>query len=281
VIIKETKMVGKVKIDEAKKKRIIDKAGRLGDEVGMKYGACAPATFASLCEAFRSEGIEFFSPETQEIIAQGMMGLHAGIAQTGIGTCGGIIGSAFVIAYVVGVTSEEVSKDFRLNAAISVPIVEGIMDRFEEVYGATDCLRLRYNRTQRAFDFCDPDAMMYELLFFSAQPNKCGMGADCYECGRDQGMPSVGARWGAEVICDLLNMEPEERKKLPPHLKGVEMEEILPKAQKIAQLMKELGFGRPNEKISWREYRTFKLKGKKGLEESRPCSVDAPKKDEV
>jgi len=54
----------------------------------------------------------------------------------------------------------------------------------------------------------------------------------------------------------------------------------MPKVQKVAQLMKELDLGRPNEKISWREYRTLKLKGRKGVEESRPCGVDAPKKED-
>jgi hypothetical protein len=271
-------MIGKIEIDEAKKKRIIDKAGHLGAEDGPKYAACAPLTFASICEAFRSEGIELFTPETQGIITQGMMGLHSGIAHTGVGTCGAITSSAFTIACVVGVTAEEVFKNSRLTAAPSVPIVEGIMDRFEETYGAVTCLQLRYNRVQRAFDMLDPDALMWEHLFVFFEPNKCGVLANCYECGQDQGMPSVGARWAAEVICDLLNMEPEERKKLPPHLQGFGMEELKPKIEKVIKVMKEVGFGRPNEKISWREYRTLKLKGKKGLEESRPCGVDAPEK---
>jgi hypothetical protein len=56
------------------------------------------------------------------------------------------------------------------------------------------------------------------------------------------------------------------------------MKELAPKIQKVAGLMKELGLGRPDEKISWREYRTLKLKGRKGVEESRPCGVDAPEK---
>jgi hypothetical protein len=208
-----------------------------------------------------------------------MMGLHSGIAFTGTGTCGGVIGSAFAIACVVGITDEDLAKRQRLHVAPCIPIVEDIMDRFEETYGATDCLRLRYNRIQRAFDFLDPDATMYEALFAISERQKCGVFADCYECGRDQGMPSVGARWGAESICDLLNKEPEERKKLPPHLQGFDIEEMKPKLEKVAQLMKELGLGRPNEKISWREYRKLKLKGRKAVEESRPCSVDAPKKE--
>jgi hypothetical protein len=93
-------------------------------------------------------------------------------------------------------------------------------------------------------------------------------------------MPSVGARWAAESICDLLNKEPEERKKVPQHLQGLDMKELAPKIQKVAGLMKELGLGRPDEKISWREYRTLKLKGRKGVEESRPCGVDAPEREE-
>jgi hypothetical protein len=236
-------------------------------------------TFASICEAFRSEGIEIFTPEVQDIIVQGMMGLHSGIAFTGTGNCGGIIGSAFVIAYIVGVTPDDIAKNQRAHVAPCIPIVEDIMDRFEETYGATDCLRLRYNRIQRAFDFLDPDATVYEMLFAVSQPQKCGVMADCYGCGRDQGMPSVGARWAAESICDLLNKEPEERKILPPHLTGLSPDELMPKVQKVAQLMKELGLGRPEEKISWREYRKLKLKGKKGVEESRPCGVDAPRKE--
>jgi hypothetical protein len=217
-----------------------------------------------------------FKPEMQNVILLGMMGLHSGIACTGTGTCGSIIGSAFAIAYVVGVTPEDIARNPRLNVTPCIPIVEDIMDRFEETYGATDCMRLRYNRTQRAFDFLDPDAAMYEALFAFSESKKCGFFANCYECGTDQGMPSVGARWAAESICDLLNREPEERKKIPLHLQGYGMMELKPKIEKVAQLMKELGLGRPNEKISWREYRRLKLKGKKGVEENRPCGADAP-----
>lgn len=208
------------------------------------------------------------------------MGLHSGIAFTGTGNCGGIIGSAFAVAYVVGVTPDDIAKNSRAHVAPCIPVVEDIVDRFEETYGATDCLRLRYNRIQRAYDFLDPDASMWEVLFAVSQKQKCGVMADCYECGRDQGMPSVGARWGAESICDLLNKEPEERKKLPPHLTGLEWEELMPKAEKVAALMKELGLGRPEEKISWREYRKLKLKGRKGVEESRPCGVKAPDRED-
>ena len=274
-------MLGKIEIDEARKSRLIDKAGRFGDEWVVKYGACAPATFAAICEAFKAEGIELFSPETQEVVTQGMMGLHAGIGETGVGTCGGVLGSAFAVGPVVGVTTKELIEDTRRSAAVSIHVVADIMDRFEETYGATDCLKLRYNRIQRALDFLDPDAMTWAMMFGGGQPAKCGMGASCYECGRDQGMPSVGARWGAVTICDLLNLEPEERKTLPPRMANFDFKELMPKIQKVTKLMDELGLGYPNEKISWREYRTLKLKGKKGVEESRPCGVDSPKKEEI
>jgi hypothetical protein len=271
-------MVGKFKIDEAKKKRIIDKTGHLADEVGAKYHSCAPATFGAICDAFRSEGIELFSPEIQESLTQGMIGLHGGVAMTGVGTCGVVSASTFLISYVVGVTTEELIKNGNLNYASSIPAVEYVIDRFEEDYGAIDCLRVRYNRVQRTYDFTDPDARIHEMLFAMYQSEKCGMIAPKFEGGRDQTPVVRGSRWAAEAICDLLVMDPEERKELPPHLRGLGIQEMAPKLQKVVQALKELDFGRPNEKISYRDYWTFKLKGKKGLEKKRLGNLSAPKK---
>ncbi len=269
-------MIGKIEIDEAKKNRIIEKAGHLADEIGVKLMACAPATFAAICDAFKSEDIELFPPEMQEILTQGMVGLHGGIALTGVGTCGAITASTFIISCVVGVTTEELSKDGNLNYAPSIPAVEYVVDRFEEDYGATDCLRLRYNRVQRALDLTDPDARILELTFAMYEKEKCGMMAANFEGGRDQTPPVRGARWAAEAVCDLLAMEPEARKEIPPHLRGLGPQEMASKLEKVVQALKELQWGRPNEKISYREYRTLKLKGKKGLEEKRMGSVKAP-----
>jgi hypothetical protein len=271
-------MIKKIEIDKRKRKRIIDKAGHLADEIGLKYMACAPATFGAICDAFRSEGIELFSPETQEALTQGMIGLHGGIAMTGVGTCGAVTASAFLISYVVGITTEELSKDGNLNYAASVPVAEYVIDRFEEDYGAFDCLRVRYNRVQRAYDLLDPDTRILEMTFAMYEREKCGMTAPNFEGGRDQTPPVRGARWAAEAICDLLGMEPEERKELPPHLKGLGPQEMEAKLKKVVEVLKEMNYGRPNEKISYREYRTLKLKGKKGLEEKRLGSVSAPKK---
>jgi hypothetical protein len=272
-------MIGKIKIDERKRKRIIDKAGHLADEIGLKYMACAPATFGAICDAFRSEGIELFSSETQEALTQGMTGLHGGIAMTGVGTCGAVTASAFLISYVVGVTTEELAKDGNLNYAASVPVVEYVIDRFEEDYGAFDCLRLRYNRVQRAYDLLDPDTRILEMTFAMYEREKCGMTAPNFEGGRDQTPPVQGARWAAEAICDLLGMEPEGRKKLPPHLRGLGPQEMEAKLKKVVQVLKEMNYGRPNEKISYRDYRTLKLKGRKGLEKKRLGSVSAPKNE--
>lgn len=270
-------MLGKIDIDEEKRNRIIDKAGHLADEVGAKLMACAPATFVAICDAFRSEDIELFPPEMQEMMTQGMTGLHGGIAMTGVGTCGAVTASTFIISCVVGVTTEELTQNGNLNYAASIPAVEHVIDRFEEDYGATDCLRVRYNRVQRALDLTDPDARILEMTFAMYEKEKCGMTAADFEGGRDQTPPVRAARWASEAICDLLEMEPEERKELPPHLRGLGPQEMAEKLEKVVQALKELDWGRPNEKISYREYRTFKMKGKKGLEEERLGSVSAPK----
>jgi len=271
-------MVGKFDIDKAKRERIIEKAGHLADEIGARYMACAPATFAAICDAFRSEDIELFPPEVQEAMTQGMIGLHGGIAMTGVGTCGAVTASTFIISCVVGVTTEEISENSNLNYAASIPAVEYVIDRFEEDYGAIDCLRVRYNRVQRTYDFTDPDARIQEMIFAMYQNEKCGMIASKFEGGRDQTPVVRGSRWAAEAICDLLVMDPEERKELPPHLRGLGIQEMAPKLQKVVQALKELDLDRPNEKISYRDYWTFKLKGKKGLEEKRLGKVSAPKK---
>ncbi|MFP4642330.1 MAG: C-GCAxxG-C-C family (seleno)protein [Dehalococcoidia bacterium] len=272
-------MIEKIELSDDKRERIIDKAGHLADDYGQKYMACAPAIFQGIAEAFRDEGVELFPIETQKALTSGFIALHGGIAMSGVGTCGAITASTFLIGYVVGVTTEELSQNGNLNYASCVPAATYIVDRFEERYGATDCLRMRYNRVQRAFDLLDPDARINEELFIVYQPDKCAMNAKDFEGGRDQTAPVQGARWAAEAICDLLALEPEERKELPPHLRGLGMQEMAPEIQKVAETLGKMNFGRPNEKISYRDYWTFKLKGKKGVEESRIGSISAPKED--
>jgi hypothetical protein len=236
-------MVGKIKIDEAKRNRIIEKAGQLAKERAAKYDACAAGTFEAICDAFKSEGIDFFSPEIQNMLVQGMIGLQGGIAMTGVGTCGAVSAAAFLISHVVGVTPKELAEEVNLNYAIAVPIVEYVVDRFEEDYGAIDCLRLRYNRVQRAYDRLDPDARMYEMFFGMYENEKCA--ACTAYCGASDIMPvSRGARYAVEAMCDLLAIEPEERKEVPPHLKSLAMKEMAPRLQEIISELRKLGFGR-------------------------------------
>jgi|GEM_PF-603027 len=269
-------MLEKIDLSEEQKKRIINRAGELGDEIGSKFMACCPATFAAICEAFREENIELFSAEVQEIITQGMLALEGGVGKTGVGTCGAVTAATFLISSVIGVTTKELQDNTNLCYAACLPAVESIVDRFEEDYGAIDCLRLRYNRCQRAFDFTDPDARIFELLFSVWQKEKCGIKAASFEKGRDQCPPVRGARYAAETICELLSMEPKERKKVPPHFEGLGPKEIVPKLRKAVEILEELGIGRPREKISYREYRKLKTQGKEALEKERLGSVEAP-----
>ena len=196
---------------------------------------------------------------------------------SGIGTCGGVTGAVLPISYVVGVTSEELAqRKGNMQVAPCVPAVEYVINRFEEEYGAIDCLRMRYNRVQRAFDFLDPDGSIWEMTFHLLQCTKCAMAAPTFEKGRDETPPVKGAMWAAEAICDLLRMEPEERKKPPAHLRELEPQEV-EKVQKVVQYMKELNYGHPDEKITYRDYRKLKLKGKKRFEEERPGAIKAPR----
>jgi hypothetical protein len=99
-------VVEKKLIDEATQNRIVDKAGEISKAKVAKLDACAPGTFAGICQAFRMEGIDC------------------------VGTCGAVSAAAFPISHVVGVTPEELTEDVNRNYAIAIPIVEYVVSRF-------------------------------------------------------------------------------------------------------------------------------------------------------
>ena len=188
-------------------------------------------------------------PEAERAIFLGMEGLHGGTAMTGVGTCGAASAACFLLSYVAGVEREDLEKNPALDVAACLPGTIYVIDRFEEEYGAFDCLRLRYNRVQRAVDFLDPDARFWELLFAVSQKDKCG--AFSTKDPKEVNHPVIKAAiWGAEGICDLLAMEPEKRREIPADLQYPDVEEI---EKKIAPLLREMGC--PAEKVSYRDRR--------------------------
>jgi len=244
----------KVELTEEQKKRIAENACKFAFEAGIKYFACAPGTFEGICRAFREEGIELMPLEVEEAIHMGMMGMHGGTAATGVGTCGAVTAACFLIAYVVGLTRKELMENSAPRVTASLPAIINIVNRVEETFGAIDCLRLRYNRTQRAFDFLDPDARFWEMMFIVTEKDKCGMLSTKEPKDVDHPVILV-AKWGAEAICELLQMDPQERKAVPPDLaKPPDVFEI---EEKIAPILREMCF--PNQKIPYRYRRAEKL----------------------
>jgi hypothetical protein len=79
--------------------------------------------------AFRAECVEIFPIEIQKALTSGFIGFHGGVDMSGVGTCGAITASTFLISYVAGVTTEELSKNGNLNYASCIPAVEYIVDR--------------------------------------------------------------------------------------------------------------------------------------------------------
>ncbi len=243
----------KIELTKAARDKLIENADKLAFEAATKYLSCAPGTFHGICEAFRNEGIELMPLEMQKGIFMGMQGLHGGTAMTGVGTCGGASAACFLISYVAGVTEEDLGRDPSLDVAACMPGAIYVIDRFEEAYGAFDCLRLRYNRVQRAVDFLDPDSRFWELLFAVSQKEKCGAFSerDFHEMDH----PVIkAAMWGAEGICDLLQMDPEKRKEIPDDMHYPDTEQI---EKKIAPLLTEFGY--PTKKISYRHLRRERL----------------------
>lgn len=228
----------KVSISEETKRKIVENAGKIAAEIGLKILACAPATLHGIYEAFRAEGIELMPPETEGEIFKGMIGLFGGPAMTGIGTCGAVNAACFLISHITGVSLEDMLEDRYVGVAACIPGATYIVGRFERKWGTTECLKLRYLRTGRADDFLDPDGrFVYDLLDVSGK-----------KCAADVEHPVImAARWGAEAICDLLSLEPEKRKAIPEDLKPTDKAEI---ERKIVPLLKEFGF--PSGKKSYR-----------------------------
>ena len=134
-----------------KKERIVKKAKELKVQY-RKYVGCSVMVFAAVVDAFRSEGIELFTPEVQEQIFKGMFALTAGTAGQSIGTCGGAVVGTFLVSYVSDLGSKDLTKEIQDlteedRDKAFVPFMNamgGITDKFMEKYGSIVCSDVRF-----------------------------------------------------------------------------------------------------------------------------------------
>lgn len=192
-----------------KKEKIVKKAKELKVQYG-KYVGCALTTFAAVVDAFRSEGIELFTPEVQEQISKGIFGLTGGTAAQSIGTCGAVSAGTFLVSYVSDLGTKDLTKELpELTKEdlekVFVPMDNAekyITDKYMEQYGSIICGDIRFKRTGRVYSFRRPDTWAEMIQYTRDHPKECG--------ARDvtSDHPSVtGAGWAAEAICAIKGID--------------------------------------------------------------------------
>jgi len=192
-----------------KKERIVKKAKELKVQY-RKYVGCSVMTFAAVVDAFRSEGIELFTPEVEEQIFKGMLALTGGTAGQSIGTCGAVVAGTFLVSYVSDLGSKDLTKEIQDltkedRDKLLVPFMNamlGITDKFKEQYGSIICSDIRFKRVGRVYSFAMPDTFDEMIQFMINHPKECGS-ADV-----TSDHPAImGAGWTAEAICALKGID--------------------------------------------------------------------------
>ncbi len=193
----------------AKKETIIKKAKELKVKY-RRYIGCSLMTFAAVVDAFRSEGIELFTPEVQEQISKGIYALTGGTAGQSIGTCGAVVAGTFLVSYVSDLGTSDLTKEIpELTQEdldrVLVPFANAeqhITNKYMEQYGSIVCQDIRFKRNGRIYSLRRPDTWNEMTQFMMNHPKECGS-ADV-----TSDHPAVmGAGWAVEAICDLKGID--------------------------------------------------------------------------
>ena len=192
-----------------RKETIVRKAKELKVQY-RKYVGCSLMTFAAVVDAFRSEGIELFTPEVQEQISKGIYALTGGTAGQSTGTCGAVAAGTFLVSYVSDLGTKDLTKEIPeltkedLDKAL-VPFAnaeQGITDKYMEQYGSIVCEAIRFKRNGRVFSFRRPDTWDEMTQYMRDHPKECGS-ADV-----TSDHPSImGVGWAVEAICALKGID--------------------------------------------------------------------------
>jgi len=145
-------------MDEEKRKRCLEKAHELGAEYVRTWWGCAQSTFCATMGALRSEGVELVSPEVEDQIFPGLVGLSGGCGNLNVGSCGAITGASFAVSLAAHVSraDQEKDKDYRWIAFDAV--AETIGERFAEEYGGLRCRDVTWARFGKQYDSWNPQA---------------------------------------------------------------------------------------------------------------------------
>lgn len=179
-----------------KRDHCVQKAKELAVSYERTLVGCAHATFAAVLDALRSEGIEVATPEVEEEIFKGLVGLSGGLGNMGSGSCGALMGASFAVSLVAGVGRKELEE--KGNAYRWIPyyhVAEGVGKKFIQNLGGLTCREIWMHRFGKACNWRVPGRRQEHVETAERMqcrgPNSCTI--------------ALAAGWAAEAICDMLD----------------------------------------------------------------------------
>lgn len=179
------------------REKAIQRATELGKEYEEHFVGCAQSTFAAVVDALREvAGIELVSPEVEDIIFKGMVGLMGGVGGSARGSCGALTGAAFCISLAMGIGREEQLKDWRAMGPTEEAVIDGIVKKYLEEYGSLVCREVCFARFGMSWDFTIPEVARDFLKGSRHDPRRAPI------CEKECTIAKAAA-WAVEKILDI------------------------------------------------------------------------------
>lgn len=175
------------------REQCVRRAVELGIRYVPVYWGCAQTTFCAIVDALRSEGLQLVTPEVQEQIVKGLVGLSGGVGNLGRGNCGALTGAAVAISLVSRVGRKEIEQDPMYRWIAYDNVAETIGQRFLQEFHGLSCRDVTWTRWGKWYDSWNP-AIKAE---FVAEERSRGC------LGTPQCTQAMVAGWATEYILDI------------------------------------------------------------------------------
>jgi hypothetical protein len=178
---------------------IMNKARELGVEYEQKYQGCAQCSFGAVVDALRWGGLELIAEDVEEQLLAGLTVLSGGVAMTGDGACGAVIGGGLAIGLAMGISREMQLKDRSVRRLGYTAVQTGVVDKYYEKYNSILCKDVQRKRFGRAWDLARPE-MSQEFLKTAGLFDINERTPERYVCLTPDCTIALAAMWATEQI---------------------------------------------------------------------------------
>ena len=133
--------------EERGKKRLLEKAYKLGFEYERTFRGCSQCAIAAIHDTLDIRDDSVFKAGT---------GLAAGGGLTGIGACGGYVGGVMVISQLLGRERSNFEDPERIRFK-TFDLAKKLIDEFVREFGTIICRDIQTKKLGRAYYIRDPE----------------------------------------------------------------------------------------------------------------------------